>query len=131
MRVAIVVPLSLLTAGACFGSTPSRTAMTITVYPQGRDQQTHKLYTLRCAPARGTVPNPAAACRTLARVTDPFAPVPPNTICSEIALGPQQALVRGRLRGKVVNARFVVRNSCEIERWRRVAAVVPGFPGRA
>lgn len=131
MRVAIVLLLFLSTAGACLGSAPRRTTLTIRVYPHGRDGQASEVYTLRCAPARGTVPKPAVACRTLARLANPFAPVPPQTICSEIALGPQEATVRGLLRGRAVDARFTVRNSCEIARWRRVAAVVPGFPGRS
>lgn len=129
MRVAIVLLLYLLTAGAGLGSTPGRTTLTIRVYPHGPDGRS-QVYVLRCAPARGTVPKPAVACRTLARLTNPFAPVPPQTICSEIALGPQEATVRGRLRGRAVDAHLTVRNSCEIDRWRRLAAVVPGFPGR-
>jgi len=75
------------------------------------------------------VPEPARACRVLASLAHPFAPTPPGTICSDIALGPQQAVVTGVLRGRRVHALLRVRGSCEIDRWRRVAAVVPGFRG--
>ena len=129
MRLAITL-LSLLTAGGCFGSTPNGTSLSITVYPNGMGQQPAQQYSLGCGPAEGTVPRPALACRTLAALRDPFAPVPPQTICSDIALGPEEAVVQGRLRGKSVHAHLTVRTSCEIDRWRRLADVVPGFPGR-
>jgi hypothetical protein len=127
--LALLTLLSLLTAGASFGSTARGTTLSISVYPQGLPGP-HHVYTLRCRPARGTVPKPAHACRTLARLANPFAPVPPGTICTDLALGPQEAFVRGRLRGRAVDARLTVRGGCEIERWRRLAEVVPGFPGR-
>jgi aminoglycoside phosphotransferase (APT) family kinase protein len=130
LGLALLAVLSLLTAGASFGGAPRATGLSITVYPQGFAEHAHHVYTLRCRPARGTVPNPARACRTLARLADPFAPVPPGTICTDLALGPQEAFVRGRLRGRVVKAHLTVRGGCEIERWRRLADVVPGFPGR-
>jgi hypothetical protein len=56
--------------------------------------------------------------------------VPIGKICSTISLGPQVALVSGRLRGARVSARLTVRNSCQIQRWRALRDVVPGFPGR-
>jgi hypothetical protein len=65
----------------------------------------------------------------LASLANPFAPTPSGTTCSDIVFGPQQAIVTGRLHGKRVHALLSVRGSCEIGRWRRVAAVVPGFRG--
>ena len=103
----------------------------MTVYPNGVGQPGARQYHLSCGPATGNVPSPALACRTLARLSDPFSPVPPRTICAALALGPEEAVVKGRLRGKPVDARLTVRDSCEIERWRRLANVVPGFPGRS
>jgi hypothetical protein len=129
MRLAVTVA-SLLTAGGCLGSAPAGTSLSITVYPGGAGSADAKHYHLRCAPAVGSVPKPGIACRTLAGLSDPFAPVPPQTICSALALGPQEATVKGRLRGKAVDAHLTVRDGCEIERWRRLADVVPGFPGR-
>ena len=96
----------------------------------GVGQPGARRYTLRCGPAAGTVPRPVRACRALNGLPHPFAPVPPGTMCSQIALGPEEAVVTGRLDGIAVSTRLTVRDSCEIERWRQLAAVVPGYPGR-
>jgi len=131
MRLAIVLlSAALLGAGPSHGATRPRTALAITFYPQGVGKPGARHYALRCEPAGGTVPRPVAACRALAALSGPFAPVPAGAICSQIALGPQEAVVTGRLRGVAVSAHLTVRDSCQIERWRRLAAVVPGFPGR-
>jgi hypothetical protein len=124
------VLVSLLTAGGAFRSTAGGTSLSIAVYPNGVGRSGGHHYRLRCGPPAGTVPKPGLACRTLARRSDPFAPVPPRTICTALALGPEEAVVKGRIRGKPVDANLTVRDSCEIERWRRLANVVPGFPGR-
>ena|SRR5436305_12116383 len=107
------------------------TALAIVVYPNGIGKPPAQRYALRCAPAAGTVPKPALACRTLAALDHPLAPVPPGTTCSQIALGPEEAIVTGRVGGQRLWVRLRVRDSCEIERWRRIAAVVPGFPGHS
>jgi len=132
MRIALVlVAAASLGAGACFGAARPATALSIVVYPDGMTQPASaKRYTLRCGPAAGTVPQPAVACRTLAALAHPFAPTPRGTFCTDIAMGPQQATVKGRVRGTPVNATLRVQGGCEINRWRRVRTVVPGFPGR-
>jgi hypothetical protein len=129
MRLAVTL-VSFLTIGGCLGSGPTGTSLAMTVYPNGLGQPGAQHYRLRCGPATGNVPKPALACRALAGLSDPFAPVPPRTVCTALALGPQEATVTGRLRGKTVDAHLTVRDGCEIERWRRLADVVPGFPGR-
>jgi hypothetical protein len=40
--------------------------------------------------------------------------------------GPQEAFVRGRIRGKRVRAAFNLQGSCEIERWNRLGILFPG-----
>jgi hypothetical protein len=85
-----------------------------------------KEYTLRCNPVGGTLPHRAAACRKLAGLKAPFAPVPKNVACTEIYGGPQVALVTGRFRGRSVRAAFNRRDGCQIERWNRVAFLFPG-----
>ena len=81
-----------------------------------------RVTTLRCNPASGTVPKPAVACRRLlATGRGIFAPTPPDSICTEIYGGPQEALVTGTLRGAKIWARFRRRDGCEIARWNRVA----------
>ena len=131
MRVAaVVVSAALLGACASHAATPATTALTITVYPNGLNSAPVDRYSVHCGPPAGTVPDPATACRVLARLAHPFAPTPPGTFCTDIAIGPDEAVIRGRLRGTVVHAHLKVQGGCEINRWRRVAAVVPGFPGR-
>jgi len=83
---------------------------------------------LTCNPAGGTVPRAARACRVLARLARPFAPVPPRTVCAQVTMGPQEAVVTGTLRGRRVAAHLNLRGSCETARWRRVYLAVPGFP---
>jgi hypothetical protein len=127
-RAALALPL-LLSVGAAASGATGPTKLSIAVYPQGVAAGTVRHYTLACAPARGTVPLPGRACRALARLPAPFAPVPPDTICTQIALGPQEAIVSGTVAGAHVYAKLRLNDGCQIERWRRVSAIVPGFPG--
>jgi len=118
----------VLVAGACGGSASAReTKLSITLYPNGIGKPGVVHRRLNCNPASGTVAHPAAACRALAKLAHPFAPVPAGTICSALDTGPQVASVIGHVRGKVVRTQLNLRGSCEIGRWRLVAAVVPGF----
>jgi len=118
----------VLVVGACGGSAAaSETKLSITLYPNGVGKPGVVHRRLNCNPASGTVPQPAAACRVLAHLAHPFAAVPVGTICSAIDTGPQVASVIGHVRGKAVRTRLNLRGSCEIGRWRLVAAVVPGF----
>ena len=106
------------------GGSPSA-QLTITVWPTGRAHAA-RVWTLRCGPAGGTLPARASACRQLGRFSgNPFAPVPPATVCSQIYGGPQVAVVRGRFRGRFVYATFTRRNGCETDRWNRVAFLFP------
>jgi hypothetical protein len=95
------------------------TALTIVVLP-GNGASAHH-WTLRCGPPGGTLPHHAAACTKLARLKDPFAPVPADAMCAQIFGGPEIARVRGTYRGKRVNAVFNKKNGCEIDRWKRHA----------
>ena len=79
---------------------------------------------LRCGPPGGTHPHPAVACAALARLAHPFAPVPKNVACSEIYSGPQWAHVTGTFRGAHVDARFRRTDSCQTQRWSRVASLL-------
>ncbi|HET7567180.1 MAG TPA: SSI family serine proteinase inhibitor [Gaiellaceae bacterium] len=119
---------ALVLAVAALAGGGHSTQLRIALYPAGvgGDVET---YTLRCAPAGGTVPAPGRACRTLAGLPHAFAPVPRNRVCTQIAGGPQEAIVTGTLDGRRVWARLRLRNGCEIDRWRRLATVVPGFGG--
>ena len=80
------------------------------------------VWTLRCSPARGTLPRPARACAKLtAGGTKLFAPMRDDLICTDIYGGPQRALVVGSLGGKRVWVTFVRTNGCHISRWDRLS----------
>jgi hypothetical protein len=121
----LALALSLGSTGAAAGGP---TKLSIAVYANGVAAGGAKRYTLACDPARGTVPHPGKACLVLFRLSAPFAPVSPDTICAQIALGPQEAVVSGTVAGRRVYAKLRLNDGCQIERWRKVAAVVPGFP---
>jgi hypothetical protein len=106
-----------------------RTQLDIAVYPNGQGHDPVQKYRLTCSPAGGTVPQPDRACSALAALAHPFNPVPPGTMCADFVLGPQEAIITGSYVGVAVNTRLVLRNSCEVSRWRELRAVVPGFPG--
>jgi hypothetical protein len=103
------------------------TSLHITVWPDGQSQPGKHLYSLECGSSiAGTLPKRAAACTKLTQVARPFAPTPMGVACTQIYGGPQQALVTGRFRGKLVRARFSRTDGCEIARWNRVRFLFPG-----
>jgi hypothetical protein len=97
----------------------------ISVWPNGEGRPGMRSYTLRCAPAAGTLPHRAAACTKLTRLEHPFAPTPRGVACTQIYGGPQEALVTGRFRGRLVRARFGRKDGCQIARWNRVRFLFP------
>jgi Subtilisin inhibitor-like len=101
------------------------TSLNITVWPNGDGQPGKHVYTLRCAPAGGTLPQRANACTRLTRMQRPFAPTPKNVACTQIYGGPQEALVTGRFRGVLIRARFSRKDGCEIGRWNRIRFLFP------
>ena len=108
------------------GAATATTSLKITVWPQGYDSANVRRYTLACRPARGTVPRPARACTMLGHAgAAAFAPVPPDTACTTIWGGEAKARVRGVVAGVRVDTRLNLENGCEIDRWKRLASVVP------
>ncbi len=113
------------------GSTPAPTGTTklqITVRPRGTGKSAPRhVYTLRCRPAGGTLPQAARACGQLGKIQNPFAPVPRDTACTQIYGGPQEAVVIGVYGGKSVRTTFTRTDGCQIARWNRVRFLFPGF----
>jgi Subtilisin inhibitor-like len=104
------------------GEADSATTLEITVWPQG-EGGARREWTLRCDPAGGSLPRPAKACARLTpRV---LAPLPRDTICTQIYGGPQTARVQGKLDGRKVDARFRRSNGCEIHRWEVAGFLFP------
>ena len=114
----------MLLAGFLAVPAGAATKLSITVWPEGLDAGS-KHYTLTCSPSGGTLPRPGFACRKLLALPAPFAPTPPNVMCTQIYGGPNVARVTGVLRGRKVWATFRRRNGCEIQRWERVGFLFP------
>ncbi|WP_432502293.1 SSI family serine proteinase inhibitor [Kineococcus arenarius] len=116
------------TAGGAVTPAPSEpSSLTVTVDDGAGSTST---WTLTCAAdgtAGGTHPDPAAACAALAAAQEPFAPVPPDTACTQVYGGPQRATVTGTWDGREVSAQFDRTDGCQVARWNAVAALLsPG-----
>ena len=123
MRASVVaLLLGAILAASASAAPSSGTSLRITYWEDAGKPLHHVTWTLRCNPAGGSLARPVRACtRILAGGVELFAPVPKNTVCTEIYGGPQAARVVGTLRGEVVRASFSRKNGCEIARWRRVS----------
>jgi len=104
----------------------AETSLSITAWPQGRGQgKPSRRWTLRCGPVGGTLPNRISACRSLGSLAKAFAPVPPDTACTEIYGGPAEALVAGRHGDRRIWTRFRRNDGCHIDRWNRHRFLFP------
>jgi Subtilisin inhibitor-like len=112
--------------GAGEAPAPTGTELTVTVWLQGRDGASEEV-TLTCDPPGGTHPRPEAACLALQKDPSALDPLPPDSVCTQIYGGPEEAEVVGTLDGQQVHATFSRQNGCEIDRWMRVAGILqPG-----
>lgn len=121
LRLIVLLAVAALACGCARSADeePSEppTELEISVWRAGTDGPV-RVTTVRC-------PAPNDTCDQLSALEDPFAPVPANTVCTQIYGGPQVAEVRGTFRGREVEARFNRTNGCEIERWDRHAFLFP------
>jgi hypothetical protein len=130
MRIAAVTLAALAATGCMSRADPDKAAMgptadlQISISIRGSEAPS-KLWTLRC-PSGGTLPDTAAACRKLAEVQDPFAPVPKSSACTQIYGGPEIADVSGTFDGNRVDTQFSRGDGCELERWNKVGFLFPG-----
>jgi hypothetical protein len=79
--------------------------------------------------AAGDLPHADQACRDLRGLTDPFAPVPADAVCSQLYGGPQSARVTGSWRGRPVDLRLSRTDGCRTAQWDRVGRLLPGPVG--
>jgi hypothetical protein len=122
----VIALLLLLAVGApSVAAGGGDTALTISVWPDERRAEVHR-YSLRCEPAGGTLPRAAAACARLAAGGIAlFAPPPKEQVCIEIYGGPQRAIVKGTVAGRRIWVSVRRRDGCEVERWRKLAFLLP------
>lgn len=119
-------------AGAPPGTTsvkPSGTpADTLTVKVRASKEAPAKSWTLNCEPPGGSHPKAADACAALAKVKDPFKPVPKNTQCTMIYGGPEIATVKGTWKGKEIDTKFTRDDGCQLHRWTQVGPLFGNVP---
>lgn len=99
---------------------PAKVSLDITVTGLPHGQSHH--WTLRCEPAGGTHPDPAAACKVLLRAKNPFAPLPKGIMCPMIAAGTKTATVKGRWFGKPVHI-TMMQSGCYLPRWAKIGQI--------
>jgi hypothetical protein len=122
LALAAVALSACATGSAGTSQQDGPTSLTVTYWSEGPDAGKRQQWTLRCAPARGTLARPATACRKLAAGgARLFAPTPKNVACTDIYGGPQVAKIVGTVRGNRVWARVSRTNGCEISRWERLS----------
>jgi hypothetical protein len=127
----LVVPIALALVAAGCGQDDEQAAaptpgtysfaeLTVTVDRDGTGGTGAKTVRVRCGPA-----SDSQECAALADMkASTFKPTPPTMACTELYGGPQVATVKGRLRGKPVNARFSRTNGCEIARWNKASKLL-------
>lgn len=136
-RLALALALAALStcstasvAAAAASAPPDHLTLTVT---DSGDPAADGTFVLTCHPAGGTHPAPQAACDRLDELTtwgtDPFAPVPPDPMCTMQYGGPATAHVTGTWAGRPVDASFRRTDGCEIARWDDFAPVLPTTTG--
>jgi len=125
----LLVPLVVIALAGCGSDEASQAGgppgelpnLTITVDRDGGKggQQPLELE-LQCAK-----PTDSQACGAAAGVSAAdLRPTAADVACTEIYGGPEEATIKGTIRGEEVNATFSRTNGCEIARWDRVKALL-------
>jgi Subtilisin inhibitor-like len=118
---AIAAATALAVAVAGSRETAAKSSLTVTYWANGTSGKSVK-WTLRCAPAGGTLRAPAKACQKLkAGGAKLFAPLSPKVACTQIYGGPQVARVTGKVGAKRISATFSRTDGCQIDRWSKVS----------
>lgn len=106
--------------------------LTVTVRHAGAGRD--GTYRLSCHPGSGSHPDVAGACGVVDGNTrwgsEPFAPVPPGSVCTMRYGGPATAHVTGTWAGRPVDATYDRSGGCEIDRWNRMVPLLPDLGGQ-
>ena len=81
-----------------------------------------KHWTLRCDPAGGTAPDPAAACARLTGVKDILDPQPVHVMCPMIMADARSYLLSGTWFGRPIHL-TIVDGGCQLGRWAQLNQV--------
>jgi hypothetical protein len=83
-------------------------------------------WTVACgSAAAGDHPDAARACAHLLRAEDPFAPLPPDLVCTEQYGGPQTARVTGTWDAEPVDLELSRVDGCRIAQWESLGPLLP------
>ncbi|MGH3304039.1 MAG: SSI family serine proteinase inhibitor [Streptosporangiaceae bacterium] len=93
----------------------------MTIYSANNAAPAH--YTLRCEPAGGTVPDPAAACAQLLADPDLLAPRPAPAMCPMILATSAHAVVDGTYLGRQVSE-TIGDGGCDVQRFDKLRQIV-------
>ncbi|WP_053226057.1 hypothetical protein [Solirubrobacter soli] len=127
-RAALALVLAAALAG-CGSDEPSQAGgptgelanLTVTVDRDGgKGGQEPQVLELKCAK-----PTDSQACGAAAGISAAdIRPTDGNVACTQIYGGPEEATIKGTIRGEEINATFSRTDGCEIERWDRVKALL-------
>src|ERR687895_314597 len=92
------------------------TELTISLWPEGRDEGGVKRWTLRCDPVSGSHTRRASACTRLYWMQKPFASPSGEEICTQVYGGPEQAVISGEHKGNRVWVLLSLSDGCKIAR---------------
>jgi len=98
------------------GAAQPKADLTVTIRAHARS--TPVRWTLRCDPAGGTVPDPAAACAALRRIR-PFAQRSIRMACPMIMAGDGRIVVTGTWYGQSVHRNFID-GGCDLGHFREL-----------
>jgi hypothetical protein len=107
-------------SGAASAPAPPKVSLDITVSTTPSAPSKH--WTLKCDPAGGTHPDPAAACAVLLKAKDLFKPLPKGIMCPMIRVGTKTAVIEGTYFGKHVDTRLSP-GGCDLPRWNEVGQI--------
>jgi Subtilisin inhibitor-like len=109
--------------GAASSPAPVKPKVSLTITVLGGSSKTPKHWTLQCEPAGGTHPDPAAACRALLAVKNPFAAPPPGHMCPDLLVSSARAIFNGTWFGTKVD-KTITDGGCYLARWDKLGQVV-------
>ena len=104
--------------GGVTASGTARVDLSITIKGDAGTQ--HRV--LRCNPDGGSYANPAAACRALLAVRQPFAPLPQGIMCPMIMASDKTATITGTFNGTRVHVTWQD-GGCYLGRWDKLKVV--------
>jgi hypothetical protein len=130
MRIVAPVLLAALVLAGCgsdegasqaSGPTDTLARLTVTVDNDGaKGSEQPKQLSLDCK-----APTDSQACGAAAGVSAAdLRPTGKGTACTQIYGGPEEATIKGQIRGEDVDATFTRTDGCEISRWDKVKALL-------